>query len=184
MLKTNRLLLRQWTTDDFIPFADMCRDKEVMEFFPNTQTQEESYNMGLKIQSLIDARGWGLWAVEIPNEQAFIGFVGLHTPTDRLPFSPCVEIGWRLSKEHWGKGYATEAAKEVLKYAFDTLNLQEVVSFTSVVNVRSRAVMQKIGMIDSRQNFMHPDVEASHPLCEHVLCKVSQSQWLADVDKG
>jgi len=162
MFKTDRLLLRQWTEDDFLPFAQMCSDKDVMEYFPKLQTQEESYKMGKKIVSLINERGWGFWAVEIPNEKKFIGFTGLHTPTEKMPFSPCVEIGWRLSKTCWGKGYATEAAKKVLNFAFTNLNLNEVVSFTTLSNNRSKAVMQKIGMSDSNQNFMHPDIEASH----------------------
>ncbi|WP_422133977.1 GNAT family N-acetyltransferase [Endozoicomonas sp. ALD040] len=177
MLKTERLLLRQWSENDFLPFAEMCGDKEVMEHFPKLQTQEESFEMGRKILSLINERGWGFWAVEVPNQHIFIGFVGLHTPTNKMPFSPCVEIGWRLSKHYWGKGYATEAAKEALKYAFNTLNLNEVVSFTTLANDRSKAVMQKIGMHNSNQKFMHPDIEVSHPQCEHVLYKISKSTW-------
>lgn len=177
MLKTDRLVLRQWTEDDFLPFSEMCSDKDVMEFFPKTQTQKESYAMGEKIQSLINDRGWGFWAVEVPNQNKFIGFVGLHTPTDSMPFSPCVEIGWRLAKQHWGKGYATEAANETLKFAFNTLKLNEVVSFTTLANFRSRTVMQKLGMRDSGQNFMHPDIEASNPQCEHVLYKISEPEW-------
>jgi len=177
MLKTNRLLLRQWTEQDFFPFSEMCSDPDVMEFFPKLQTQQESFEMAKKIQSLINDRGWGLWAMEIPEQHKFIGFVGLHTPSDRMPFSPCVEIGWRLSKHHWGKGYATEAANESLRYAFDTLNLNEVVSFTTLANSRSQTVMQKIGMHDSGQNFMHPDIDASHPYCEHVLYKICKLTW-------
>ncbi len=177
MLKTDRLLLRQWTEDDFLPFAEMCCDKEVMAHFPKLQTRDESYEMGKKILSLINERGWGFWAVEIPNQYKFIGFVGLHTPKDSMPFSPCVEIGWRLSKEHWNKGYATEAAEAVLEYAFNTLDLEEVVSFTTLANERSKAVMKKIGMCDSNQNFMHPDVEDFHPQREHVLYKITKSAW-------
>ena len=177
MLETNRLLLRQWTEDDFLPFATMCSDKDVMAFFPKRQTQAESHAMATKIQSLIEARGWGFWAVEIPNQHTFIGFVGLHVPKSSMPFSPCVEIGWRLSNQHWGKGYATEAAKAALEYAFNQLNLNEVVSFTTLANVRSMAVMQKIGMSNSRQNFMHPDIEVAHPQCEHVLYKISRWEW-------
>lgn len=177
MLKTNRLLLRQWTDDDFFVFSEMCSDKDVMEFFPKLQTQKESLEMAKRIQSLIHERGWGLWAVEIPDQDKFIGFVGLHIPKDSMPFSPCIEIGWRLSRQHWGKDYATEAAKVALEYAFNTLNTHEVVSFTTVANIRSRAVMQKIGMRDSKQNFMHPDIEASNPQCEHVLYKISKSEW-------
>ena len=177
MLKTDRLLLRQWTEDDFLPFSEMCSDKEVMEYFPKLQTKDESYKMGEKILALINERGWGFWAVEIPNHYKFIGFVGLHSPTDKMPFSPCIEIGWRLSKQHWGKGYATEAAKEALKFAFTQLNLNEVVSFTTLANERSKSVMQNIGMHDSHQNFMHPDIEASHPQSEHVLFRIRRSEW-------
>jgi len=177
MLKTDRLVLRQWTEDDFVPFAQMCRDKDVMEYFPKRQTPHESCEMAKKILSLINARGWGFWAVEIPDQHRFIGFVGLHVPKQTMPFSPCVEIGWRLAKPHWGNGYASEAAKEALKYAFTALHLDEVVSFTALANDRSKAVMRSIGMYDSQQNFMHPDIAPSHPLCEHVLYKVSQSAW-------
>jgi RimJ/RimL family protein N-acetyltransferase len=177
MVKTKRLLLRQWTEDDFLPFAEMCRNKDVMAFFPNLQTQSESYEMAKKIQALIEDRGWGFWAVEIPNQHKFIGFVGLHTPKDNMPFSPCVEIGWRLSEQHWGKGYATEAATKSLEYAFKKLNLAEVVSFTTLANIRSMVVMQKIGMRNSGQNFMHPGIEVSHPQCEHVLYKISKTEW-------
>ena len=177
MVETDSLLLRQWTEEDFFPFAEMCSNENVMEFFPKTQTREESYEMAKKIQSLIKERGWGFWAVEIPNQQKFIGFVGLHTPKDSMPFSPCVEVGWRLSNQHWGKGYATEGAKAALEYAFNRLGLSEVVSFTSLGNVRSMAVMKKIGMHNSGQNFMHPDIEVSHPQCEHVLYKIGRSEW-------
>jgi ribosomal-protein-alanine N-acetyltransferase len=177
MLQTERLLLRQWTEDDFLPFSEMCSDKDVMEFFPNPQTQEESYKMGKRIQSLINDRGWGFWAVEIPNRKKFIGFVGLHIPKESLPFSPCVEIGWRLAKEYWNQGYATEAAKESLRYAFTKLSLNEVISFTTLANLRSQAVMQKIGMSNTGNNFMHPDIEVTHPQCEHVLYKISKLEW-------
>lgn len=180
MLNTDRLILRQWTEKDFEPFAKICGDKEVMEFFPSTLTEEESNNMGHRIKSLIEERGWGFWAIEIPNKESFIGFVGLHTPKVSLPFSPCVEIGWRLSKTHWGKGYATEAAKESLKFAFTTLNLDEVVSFAAIANVRSQAVMQKIGMSDTGRNFMHPDIESTHPQCEHVLYKITKQDWASN----
>lgn len=178
MLKTDRLLLRQWTEDDFLPFSEMCSDKDVMEYFPKPLTKEESYEMAEKILSLNSEKGWGLWAVEVPNQHQFIGFVGLHIPTNKMPFSPCVEVGWRLSKQYWGKGYATEGAKEALKFAFNTLNLDEVVSFTTQTNARSRAVMLKLGMHDSKQNFMHPDLDVSHPQREHVLYKISKKKWV------
>ena len=100
-------------------------------------------------------------------------FVGLHEPAG-LPFCPCVEIGWRLSRKYWGLGYATEAAKEALRYAFETLMMKEVYSFTSTTNLRSRAVMKRLGMVDTRNNFMHPRVPAGNPLREHVLYKLKR----------
>lgn len=177
MLETDRLLLRQWVEEDFDLFAKMCSNERVMEFFPNTQTREESYEMARKIQSLINERGWGLWAIEVPSRYKFIGFIGLHTPQCNMPFSPCVEVGWRLSNQYWGKGYATEGAKAALEFAFNILKLNEVVSFTTVGNVRSEAVMKKIGMHNSGHNFMHPNIEQSHPQCEHILYKINQSEW-------
>jgi len=175
MIRTKRLILRQWSDEDFHPFSEMCRNKDVMEFFPKLLTEEDSVKMGKKIKSLIAERGWGFWAVEVPGKRKFIGFVGLHIPKETMPFSPCVEIGWRLAREFWGMGYATEAASESLRYAFTNLNLDEVVSFTTVGNVRSQAVMEKIGMsYDS--NFLHPDLESSDPLCEHVLYKISRAR--------
>jgi len=177
MLKTERLLLRQWTEKDFDPFYDMCSDNEVMEFFPKALSKHEGFELGRKIQSLIAERGWGFWAVEIPGQHPYIGFVGLHIPNENLPCSPCVEIGWRLSREHWNKGYASEGAKAALRYAFSELKLNEVVSFTTTANVRSRSVMQKIGMRNTAQNFMHPDIDVSNPQCEHVLYKINKGQW-------
>lgn len=177
MLQTERLLLRQWTDDDFASFAEICADKEVMEYFPSPLAEDESFDTGSRIQSLIHERGWGFWAVEIPNQARFIGFVGLHTPKQSLTFSPCVEIGWRLAKAYWNQGYATEAARESLRYGFTKLGLNEIVSFTTVANVRSQAVMKKIGMSDTGRNFMHPDIDVAHPQCEHVLYKIRRPEW-------
>lgn len=181
LLRTNRLILRQWKQDDFQHFAELCADPEVMKYFPAIQSKQESYNMAEKIKALIEQRGWGFWAVEIPEQVSFIGFVGLHEPNARLPFSPCVEIGWRLAKAHWGQGYATEAAQESLKYAFVNLGLGEVVAFTPVANARSRAVMRNIGMEDSGQTFKHPDIEPTSHVHEHVLYKISRDLFFADL---
>jgi len=178
MLETRRLLLRQWRRRDFAPFARMCADAEVMRHFPNCLSQEESHQMANRITDLINERGWGLWAVEVPEVHNFIGFVGLHAPTVNFPFSPCVEVGWRLAREHWGNGYATEAATAALDYAFTRLQLYEVVSFTTTANTGSMAVMRRIGMRDTGENFMHPGIDPSHPQCEHVLYKITRASWL------
>ena len=176
-LKTERLLLRQWVGQDLPVFAELNSDPEAMEFFPALLSREESSAVAEKCQSLISERGWGFWAVELKSSGEFIGFVGLHIPKSNLPFSPCVEIGWRLLKKYWGKGYATEAAQASLVYAFNTLNLNEVVSFTTVSNRRSRSVMQRLGLSNTHQNFEHPDLDKGHPLSEHVLYKITKQAW-------
>jgi RimJ/RimL family protein N-acetyltransferase len=144
--KTERLYLRPWRPEDWAPFAALNADPRVMQFYPRPLTREESDAMANRIHTLIQQRGWGFWAVEVLGKAPFIGFVGLHIPAADLPFSPCVEIGWRLAADHWGKGYATEAAKEALRVGFERLKLQEIVSFTSTVNRRSIAVMERLGM--------------------------------------
>ena len=115
-------------------------------------------------------RGFGLWATEVRRTKDFIGFIGLSVPGHPLPFSPCVEIGWRLAFEHWGKGYAQEGARAVLAFGFDKLHLNEIVSFTTVGNLRSRRVMERIGMTyDAQGDFDHPRLPKDHPLIKHVL---------------
>jgi RimJ/RimL family protein N-acetyltransferase len=176
-LETDRLFLRQWVKQDLPIFAALNSDPEVMEYFPTLLSREESNAMSEKCKSLIAERGWGFWAVEIKLSGKFIGFVGLHTPNPNLPFSPCVEVGWRLLKEFWGKGYAIEAAQESLTYAFNTLKLSEVVSFTTISNSRSRSVMERLGFSNAHQNFEHPDIQKGHSLSEHVLYKITKKEW-------
>lgn len=177
-LQTERLYLRPWRDIDLAPFAKMNGDPEVMAYFPKTLSPAESDAMARKCQSLIDKNGWGFWAVSLKDSDTFIGFVGLHQPQDNLPFTPCVEIGWRLQKEYWGQGFATEAATAALKFAFETLNLDEVVSFTACINESSKRVMQRLSMTDSKSNFYHPAIEKSHPLLEHVLYRISKDEWI------
>ncbi len=176
-LETNRLKLRQWLLKDQAPFAILNADPKVMEFYPNTLKEAQSNSFAQKLSSLISNNGWGLWAVESKADNNFIGYVGLHKPQEDLPFSPCVEIGWRLSRHYWGKGYAIEAADATLKFAFDILQLNEVVSFTSVLNTKSLAVMKKLNMVDEKQNFEHPNIPIDHKLRKHVLYKISKEQW-------
>lgn len=171
-IKTERLLLRQWKEPDFKAFAAMNADPDVMEFYPDILSTEESLKMAMALQDLISQKGWGLWAVERLSDHCFLGFVGLHEPTYDLPVTPCVEIGWRLSKESWGKGYATEAAKAALDFAFNELQLEQVYSFTSVTNTRSISVMERIGMTNTNENFDHPILPEGHSLREHVLYKI------------
>ncbi|VEJ52721.1 GNAT family N-acetyltransferase [Pragia fontium] len=176
---TERLFLRQWKESDRQHFAAMSADPEVMEFFLAPLNDAESNAMVDRCQGLIAERGWGFWAVELKQSGQFIGLVGLHIPTAELPFSPCVEIGWRLAKPFWGQGYATEAAQGALRVGFERLGLEEIVAFTAVINQRSQAVMKKLGMQPAADNFDHPAVKAGHPLRRHCLYTLSKSQWLA-----
>jgi RimJ/RimL family protein N-acetyltransferase len=173
-LETERLRLRQWIELDREPFARLNADPRVMEFFPSILDRAASDAMIDRIQKLIIDQGWGLWAVESKQNKQFIGYVGLHIPTADLPFSPCVEIGWRLAFEYWGKGYATEAAQAALKVGFDRLKLPEIVSFTAIHNHRSSAVMKRLGMIRDAETFEHPSLPVEDPLREHCLYRLSQ----------
>jgi RimJ/RimL family protein N-acetyltransferase len=150
-----------------------------MEFFPTPLTRAESDALADRCQTYIAERGWSFWAVETKSTPEFIGFVGLHTPAD-LPFSPCVEVGWRLAAKHWGKGFATEAARGALRVAFERLRLLEVVSFTTIGNFRSRAVMERLGMIDTEKTFEHPKIPVGHALRNHCLYRLSRERWLAN----
>ncbi len=169
MIRTERLVLRQWREDDREPFAALNGDPVVMEHFPATMTREQSDAFVDFNIATIAERGWGLWAVEADG--AFIGFVGLNEPN----FRPGVEIGWRLARAAWGHGYATEAAQAVLAFAKDQLGLDEVISFTSTTNLRSQRVMERIGMThDPADDFDHPRVKDPR-LRRHVLYRLAFS---------
>jgi len=170
ILKTDRLLLRPWRNADLAPFAAMNADARVMEFFPGTLTAQESNALADRIGRHFVEHGFGLWAVEVAGTAPFIGFVGLAVPKFEAHFTPCVEIGWRLAADHWGQGFAPEGASAALEFAFESLSLDEVVSLTAVINLRSRRVMEKIGMTtDPGEDFDHPKVASGHRLCRHVL---------------
>lgn len=176
-LETERLLLRQWKDSDFFPFAQMNADERVMEFFPALLSRQESNEVALRCQSLINERGWGCWAMEEKSTGEFIGFTGLHIPPDDLPFMPCVEIAWRMVPRCWGKGLVTEAARAALDVGFEQLNLDEIVSFAVKGNARSLAVMSRLGMVKDANNFEHPALPADHKNREHCLYRLSKAQW-------
>jgi RimJ/RimL family protein N-acetyltransferase len=176
-LRTERLLLRRWLPGDRVPFARMNCDPRVVEFLPAALSREESDAVADRIEAHFDRHGFGLWAVEIPGITPFAGFVGLCCATFEAPFTPCVEIGWRLDGEHWNRGYATEGARAALDFGFTSLQLEEIVSFTAVGNRRSRRVMEKIGMTHSLcDDFDHPLLPEVHPLRRHVLYRVGRSK--------
>jgi RimJ/RimL family protein N-acetyltransferase len=174
--ETNRLRLRQWRAEDLEPFADLNADPRVMEFFPATLDRVTSDTLADRCRSLIAERGWGFWAVEAKSTQQFIGIVGLHIPPPEMPFMDSVEVGWRLAFNDWGQGLATEAAQGSLQVAFELLHLTEIVSYTAVINKRSRSVMEKLGM-SYVKNFEHPKILPNSPLRTHCLYRLSRRQW-------
>lgn len=175
---TERLLLRQWREEDLAPFARLNADPRVMEYFPKLQTREESDESVKRVAEHIQQYGWGFWAASLLETGEFIGFIGLQPVPFQAAFTPAVEIGWRLAFEHWGKGYATEGAKAALQYGFEKLHLQDIVSFTATGNMRSRAVMERIGMHhESNNDFDHPKLLAGHPLRRHVFYRITADVW-------
>lgn len=174
-IRTERLLLRRWVAADRAPFAALNADPEVAEHLPGVISRTESDAFADRIEAHFDSHGYGLWAVEVPGITPFAGFVGLSTPRFEARFTPCVEVGWRLARGCWGQGYATEAAREALDFAFRQLGLEEIVSFTVPENVRSRAVMERIGMTrDPDGDFDHPRLPEGHRLRRHVLYRIAR----------
>jgi len=169
-LRGGRVLLRDWRDSDLDPWAEMNADPEVMEYFPARLDRAEADAMAERIRTHLDEHRWGLWALEVPGEIDFAGFVGLAEATFEAHFTPAVEVGWRLARPAWGHGYASEAARLALGFAFDELGCDEVVSFTAQGNLRSRAVMERIDLSrDPADDFDHPRVEPGSPLRRHVL---------------
>ncbi len=176
-IETGRLRLRQWCAADREPFAALNADPRVMEFFPAPLSRAESDSMADRCEGLITERGWGLWAVETRSGREFIGLVGLHAVAPELPISPGIEISWRLAAEHWGKGYATEAARGALRAGFVQLDFHDIVAFTAVGNNRSRAVMERIEMRNTGERFEHPNVPVGSVLRTHCLYRMTREQW-------
>ena len=167
-IQTDRLLLRQWSDEDRLPFQAMSSDSDVMRYFPNLLSTSEADDLILRLSDEIEQLGFGVCAVECRETKEFIGCVGLHKLVDQYDFAPCVEIAWRLAKSAWGQGYATEAASASLKYAFTELGMAEVVALTAGVNLPSQKVMKRLGM-DFSHSFEHPAIEKESELCDHVL---------------
>lgn len=178
-LRTERLLLRPWRDEDRAPFAAMNADPEVMAHFPTLQDQATSDASVDRFLEHWDRLGFGLYAVEVPGQASFAGFVGLLTASFDAHFTPAVEVGWRLARWAWGRGYAPEGARAVLDVAFGPLALDEVVSFTTVDNANSRRVMEKLGIHrDPADDFDHPRVPEG-PHRRHVLYRITASEWKA-----
>ncbi|HAU1322215.1 TPA: GNAT family N-acetyltransferase [Legionella pneumophila] len=180
ILETERLFLRTFQENDVESLIAISQDEKVMQFFPAIPTREEIIAFIDRIITHQEEKNFSLYAAEIKNTGEMIGFVGLFTATFQAHFTPAIEIGWRLSSKHWNQGYATEAAKAVIDYAFRKLDLDEVVSFTSALNKPSIRVMQKIGLhTNSEDNFDNPKVPSGNPLMEHVLYRLKRSEYLS-----
>jgi RimJ/RimL family protein N-acetyltransferase len=178
-MRTDRLLLRRWAPADREPFASLNADARVMEHFPAILSRDESDTLAEQIEAHFDRHGFGLWAVEIPGLTPFAGFVGLSIPRFEAHFTPCVEVGWRLATDYWGRGFATEGARAALEFGFGSLRLEEIVSFTVPGNGRSRRVMERTGMThNAADDFDHPALSAGHPLRRHVLYRIARPRVL------
>ena len=176
---TERLILRRWRESDREPFARLNADPRVMEFMPGPLSPAESNLVFDGATEHFERHGFGLCAVELCENHCFIGFVGLAVPSFHAHFTPCVEIGWRLSADHWGRGFATEGAAEMVHYAFEKIGLEALVSFTVPANIRSRRVMEKLGMTrEAAEDFEHPKLPPEHPLRKHVLYRLRRSDWM------
>jgi RimJ/RimL family protein N-acetyltransferase len=175
-LTTSRLILRHWLDSDRAPFSLINADPRVMEFMPSPLTTDETNVLVDRIEAHFQRHGFGLCAAELRADNSFIGYIGLSVPSFEAHFTQCVEIGWRIAATHWGHGLATEGAREIVRYAFDVLGLPSLVSFTVPANLRSRRVMEKIGMIHNpADDFDHPNLPPGHPLRRHVLYRLAQS---------
>lgn len=177
MLETKRLFIRKWRSNDSAAFADLNADRDVMTYFPSTLNSAESDALLTRFTDMIERNnGWGFWAVEIKATGEFAGFAGLANQPDRFTFSPCTEIGWRLNKKFWGQGIAKEAAEASLRFAFNILNVEEVVSFTSIHNKPSENLMKRLGM-RKHSHFPHPAFPDEHYLSEHVLYTLKKEHF-------
>ena len=183
-MRTKRLILRSWKQSDLDPLAKMNADQKVMEYYPSVKTFQESLEEYHRFLDQFNKNGWGFWAVSVIAGPEFIGFIGLNQVSFISHFTPAVEVGWRLDFEYWRQGYATEGAIASLRYGFETLDLNEIVSFTVPENFRSRTVMEKIGMHrDPKDDFDHPRLPDGHKLRRHVLYRISRNEFFEKYPK-
>lgn len=184
-IETERLILRDWKKDDEKDFARINSDPLVMEYLPRVLDEKASNHLVQKFKAHFKKHGYGLFAVEHKDTGEFMGFVGLNHVDFKAAFTPAVEIAWRLDYPYWGQGYASEAARAVLDYAFKELELEEVVSFTVHDNDRSMGVMENIGLSrDVKGDFLYPKLPADHPLAEQRLFRITAKAYKAQAPKG
>jgi ribosomal-protein-alanine N-acetyltransferase len=177
-LVTPRLKLRHWREADLEPFAALHSDALTMEFLGPCLSRSDSDALARRAEAALASRGFSFWALEVRDSGLFAGFVGLSVPGFEAHFTPCVEVGWRLARSFWGRGYAGEAARECLAFGFRELGLGEIVAFTVVANRRSRAVMERLGMRhDPAGDFEHPRLPPGDPLRAHVLYRIGREAY-------
>jgi ribosomal-protein-alanine N-acetyltransferase len=175
---TTRLVLRRWRADDRTPFAALNADPEVMRYFERPLTREESDRSIERFEARFDADGFAQWAVERREDGRFLGFTGLAPATFEASFTPCIEVGWRFARSAWGHGYATEAGRAALGFGFDVRQFDAILSWTSVLNLPSIAVMERLGMHhDPLDDFDHPRLPVGDPLRPHVLYRLDRTEW-------
>jgi ribosomal-protein-alanine N-acetyltransferase len=174
-LETPRLILRQWKESDYEPYIELNADKAVMEYFPSVLSRDETMAQISRIMAHIDKYGYGLFAVERRDNRQFIGFTGLSHVNFESYFTPCIEVGWRLSRENWDQGFATEAGSACIGLGLREQGIHSIYSFTSIHNKRSERVMQKLGM-EKIGTFLHPLISEGDFLKEHVLYKISNGK--------
>lgn len=172
-MQTERTILRPWTDSDVEPWIALNADARVMEFFPSTYTRERAQGSAATLRERLERDGYGWWILEIKGGASFAGVIALQDVPFEAHFTPALEIGWRLPYDHWGHGYATEAARATLAFAFSELQRHEVVAMTAAINERSRRVMERLGMTrDPADDFEHPAVACGHPIRPHVLYRI------------
>ena len=178
-IKTERLLLRRWKPEDRVPFALINADFRVMKFFARPLTQKDSDGFIDRVEAHFNQHGFGFWALEKLEDGRLIGLAGLAKAVFKAPFTPTVEIGWRLAHDAWGRGYATEAAAKAMEVGFDGFSLPEIVAFTVPDNQRSRRVMEKLAMCrNEEEDFDHPGLPEGHRFQKHVLYRISRTDWV------
>lgn len=173
-LRTERLLLRRWRAEDLESFAAINADERVMEHSLGPLTRARTEALMERFEASFERQGYGMWAVEISGERTLAGFVGITDVEIDVPFAPAVELGWRLARECWGRGLASEAAGAAVVFAFDRLELAELVAYTAAINARSRRLMERLGMTREQEgDFRHPAIPREHRLSEHVLYRLA-----------
>lgn len=182
IIETERLYLRTWETSDVQPYWAINQDPKVIEFLPGPMTMEAVNQFIVAKNQQQAERGFTLWATELKATRELIGFVGLNYTNWEAHFTPAVEVGWRLGSRYWGNGYATEGAEAALEFGFNTIGLNEIVSFTVPMNNRSLRVMEKIGLrYDPKDDFRHPKLALDHPLSQHVLYRLKKADYLENL---